>query len=284
MRVIPTRRAFADALDDERAAGRTVGLVPTMGALHDGHLSLLAAARAECDVVALTIFVNPLQFAPTEDLDAYPRPLERDLELAAGAGADIVFTPSTDEMYPEPMRTNVHLDGLTEMLEGASRPTHFDGVSTVVTKLFNLAGRCRAYFGEKDFQQLAVVTRMARDLDQPVTVVPCPIVREADGLAMSSRNVYLSPEQRVAALVLDRALRHGADLVAAGEHDPAAVAAAMSAVVAAEPLAEMEYLVVVDPETLVTPDRLEPGREVRLLGVVRLGTTRLLDNRGVGVG
>lgn len=284
MRVVTTRREFSDALDAERLAGRTVGLVPTMGALHEGHLSLITAARAGCDVVALTIFVNPLQFAPTEDLSAYPRPIERDLRLAEGAGADIVFTPTVDEMYPEPMRTSVHVDELTSMLEGASRPTHFDGVTTVVTKLFNLAGRCCAYFGEKDFQQLAVVTRMARDLDQPVTVVPCPIVREPDGLAMSSRNVYLSPEQRVAALVLDRALRHGADLVAAGEHDPAIVTEAMFAVVAAEPLAEPEYLTVVDPETLVTPERLVGGTTVRLLGVVRFGTTRLLDNRGIGVG
>lgn len=284
MHIVTTRQEFRDALDSERRAGRTVGLVPTMGALHEGHLSLIAAARAECDVAALTIFVNPLQFAPTEDLAAYPRPIERDLELADAAGTTIVFTPSTEEMYPEPIVTSVHVEGLTSLLEGASRPTHFDGVTTVVSKLFNLAGPCRAYFGEKDFQQLAVVTRMARDLDQPVTVVPCPIVREPDGLAMSSRNVYLDPEQRAAALVLDRALRHGADLVAAGEHDPLVVEAAMGEVVAAEPLAVAEYLTVVDPETLVTPTSLVAGTEVRLLGVVRFGTTRLLDNRGVGVG
>lgn len=284
MHIVTTRQEFRDALDSERRAGRTVGLVPTMGALHEGHLSLIAAARAECDVAALTIFVNPLQFAPTEDLAAYPRPIERDLELADAAGTTIVFTPSTEEMYPEPIVTSVHVEGLTSLLEGASRPTHFDGVTTVVSKLFNLAGPCRAYFGEKDFQQLAVVTRMARDLDQPVTVVPCPIVRESDGLAMSSRNVYLDPEQRAAALVLDRALRHGADLVAAGEHDPLVVEAAMGEVVAAEPLAVAEYLTVVDPETLVTPTSLVAGTEVRLLGVVRFGTTRLLDNRGVGVG
>ena len=284
MHIVTTRQEFRDALDSERRAGRTVGLVPTMGALHEGHLSLIAAARAECDVAALTIFVNPLQFAPTEDLAAYPRPIERDLELADAAGTTIVFTPSTEEMYPEPIVTSVHVEGLTSLLEGASRPTHFDGVTTVVSKLFNLAGPCRAYFGEKDFQQLAVVTRMARDLDQPVTVVPCPIVREPDGLAMSSRNVYLDPEQRAAALVLDRALRHGADLVAAGEHDPFVDVGGGEAEYHAEPLAVAEYLTVVDPETLVTPTSLVAGTEVRLLGVVRFGTTRLLDNRGVGVG
>jgi pantoate--beta-alanine ligase len=168
MEVVTTKVALRAVLDDARADGRRVGLVPTMGALHDGHLSLISAARVDCDVVALTIFVNPLQFAAGEDIDAYPRPLERDLELAAGAGVTVAFTPSTDEMYPSPTATTVHVDGLTALLEGASRPTHFDGVTTVVTKLFNVAGPCRAYFGEKDFQQLAVVRRMVTDLDQPV--------------------------------------------------------------------------------------------------------------------
>jgi pantoate--beta-alanine ligase len=281
MEVVTTKVALRARLDAERAAGRTVGLVPTMGALHEGHLSLVDAAAAECDVVALTIFVNPLQFAAGEDLDAYPRPLSRDLELAEGAGTTVAFTPSTDEMYPRPTATSVHVEGLTATMEGASRPTHFDGVTTVVTKLFNVAGPCRAYFGEKDFQQLAVVRRMATDLDQPVTVVGRPIVREADGLAMSSRNVYLSPEERAAAPVLHRALRAGAALVEAAERDPAEVAARMATVVGSEPLARLDYAEVVDPDTLARPPVLVAGSEVRLLVAAGLGATRLLDNLGV---
>ncbi|MBU3700686.1 MAG: pantoate--beta-alanine ligase [Acidimicrobiia bacterium] len=283
MEIVTTRSAFRAHLDAVRSDRRTVGLVPTMGALHEGHLSLARAAAAECDVVALTIFVNPLQFGAGEDLDAYPRPLERDLELAASVEVDVVFTPSVDEMYPGLQLTSVHVDGLTATMEGANRPSHFDGVATVVTKLFNLAGPCRAYFGEKDFQQLAVVRRMAIDLDQPVTVVGCPIVREPDGLALSSRNVYLTPAQRSAAAVVNRALREGAASIGAGERDRATIEAHMAAVVAAEPLAELDYAMVVDPVTLVAPDRLEPGSEVRLCTVVRFGTTRLLDNLGVGV-
>jgi pantoate--beta-alanine ligase len=281
MEVVTTKAGLRGHLDAERAAGRSVGLVPTMGALHAGHLSLIDAARAECDVVVITIFVNPLQFAAGEDLDAYPRPIERDLELAAGAGASVAFTPSTDEMYPRPAATAVHVDGLTAPMEGASRPTHFDGVTTVVTKLFNIAGPCRAYFGEKDFQQLSVVRRMAADLDQPVVVVGCPIVREDDGLALSSRNVYLSGPERAAAAVLNRALRAGTALVEAGERDPAVVAGHMAEVVATEPLAVLDYAEAVDPDTLVAPARLESGRDVRLLVAAGLGQTRLLDNVGV---
>jgi len=281
MEVLTTKAAFREHLDAARSAGRSVGLVPTMGALHDGHLSLIAAARAECDLVALTVFVNPLQFAAGEDLDAYPRPLVRDLELAESAGTSIVFTPSTDEMYPRPTATTVHVEGLTAPMEGATRPTHFDGVTTVVTKLFNIAGPCRAYFGEKDFQQLAVVRRMAEDLDQPVVVVGCPIVREPDGLALSSRNVYLAPDDRRAATVLHRALQAGADLVEAGERDPDAVVATMTAVVAGEARATIDYAEVVDPDTLERPGALEPGRSVRLLIAAGLGQTRLLDNLGV---
>lgn len=283
MLVLTTRSEFREHLDTVRALGRTVGFVPTMGALHDGHLSLVHAAVAECDVVAMSIFVNPLQFAATEDLSAYPRPIERDLEMAESAGVDVVFNPSVDEMYPGPVLTSIHVAELTGTMEGASRPTHFDGVATVVTKLFNMVGPCRAYFGEKDYQQLAVVRRMAADLDQPVTIVGCPIVREADGLAMSSRNVYLTPEQRTAATVVQRALRAGAAMIDAGERDRAVIEAHMASVIAAEPLAEIDYAVVVDPDTLVPPEGLEPGSEVRLLAVARFGATRLLDNLGVGV-
>jgi pantoate--beta-alanine ligase len=283
MQVLSTKSEFREHLETVRALGRTVGLVPTMGALHAGHLSLLRAAANDCDVVALTIFVNPLQFGAGEDLDAYPRPLERDLELAEAAGADVVFTPTTDEMYPEPTLSNVHVDRLTSSMEGASRPTHFDGVSTVVTKLFNIAGPCRAYFGEKDFQQLAVVRRMAADLDQPVEIVGCPIVRETDGLAMSSRNVYLSSAEREAATVINRALRAGAAMIEAGEGDPSVIEAHMASIIDAEPLATLDYAVVANPDSLLTPDRLVSGTTVRLLMVAQLGTPRLLDNLGVDV-
>jgi pantoate--beta-alanine ligase len=283
MQVCSTKAEFRGFLDNVRALGRTVGLVPTMGALHDGHLSLLRSAAAECDVVALTIFVNPLQFAAGEDLSAYPRPLERDLELAEEAGADVVFTPSNAEMYPVPVATTVHVDGLTAPMEGAARPTHFDGVTTVVAKLFNISGTCRAYFGEKDFQQLAVVTRMAFDLDQPVTVVPCPIVRENDGLAMSSRNAYLNHADREAATVLHRALRAGAAMISAGETDPDIVAQHIASVIEAEPLATPGYAEVVDPASLETPSALVPGATVRLLATALLGSTRLLDNLEVPV-
>ncbi|MBJ7306276.1 MAG: pantoate--beta-alanine ligase [Acidimicrobiia bacterium] len=283
MQALSRKSEFRDHLETVRALGRTVGLVPTMGALHEGHLSLLRAAANDCDVVALTIFVNPLQFGAGEDLDAYPRPLERDLELAEAAGADVVFTPTTDEMYPQVTLTNVHVDRLTSSMEGASRPTHFDGVTTVVTKLFNIAGPCRAYFGEKDFQQLAVVRRMVADLDQPVVIVGCPIVRENDGLAMSSRNLYLSSTEREAATVINRALRAGAAMFEAGESDPSVVESHMASIIDAEPLAVLDYAVVVNPESLLTPDRLVSGTTVRLLMVAQMGTTRLLDNLGVDV-
>ena len=281
MEVETTKAGFRARLDAERAAGRSVGLVPTMGALHDGHLSLLAAAGAVCDVVALTIFVNPLQFAAGEDIDAYPRPIERDLELAEAAGTTVAFTPSTDEMYPVPTATTVHVDGLTGSMEGVSRPTHFDGVTTVVTKLFNVAGPCRAFFGEKDFQQLAVVRRMVADLDLPVAIVGCPIVREPDGLARSSRNVYLSVEERAVAPALHRALQAGARLVEAGERDAREVAARIAGLVADAAPFQLDYAEVVDPATLEALEDLVPGTEVRLLVAARLGTPRLLDNLGV---
>ncbi len=282
MDVLTTKVALRARLDADRASGRSVGLVPTMGALHAGHLSLLAAAR-ECDVVVLTVFVNPLQFGVGEDLDAYPRPIERDLALAEEHGADIVFTPTTGEMYPEPMVTTVHVDGLTATMEGATRPTHFDGVTTVVTKLFAIAGACRAYFGEKDYQQLAVVARMVADLDLPVSVVPCPIVREPDGLALSSRNVYLTAPERVAASVLHRALRAGAALIEAGERDAEVVRDHMADIVAREPLARPDYCEVVDAATLAPSATLVPGTSVRLMVAGGFGVPRLLDNLGLTV-
>lgn len=281
MQVITTKSELRRLLDDERRAGRRIGLVPTMGALHAGHRSLIDAAVRDCDVVVLTIFVNPLQFAAGEDLSVYPRPIERDLAMAADAGVAVVFTPTVAEMYPTPTATTVHVDGLTTSMEGWARPTHFDGVTTVVTKLFNLAGACRAYFGEKDYQQLAVVTRMAADLDQPVEIVPCPIVRESDGLALSSRNIYLSDEERVAATVLHRSLVGASEAVAAGARDPAVIATELARRVGEEPLAALEYAEVVDASTLEPLDQLRPGMSIRLIMTVRFGTTRLLDNMGV---
>jgi len=267
------------ALDQARLGGARVGLVPTMGYLHQGHASLMARARAECDLVIVTIFVNPLQFAPDEDLAAYPRDLARDLDVVEAEGVDLVLAPSVEEMYPEPMRTTVAVPSLSTSLEGASRPTHFAGVATVVAKLFGIAGPCRAYFGEKDFQQLVIVRRLAADLSLPVQVVGCPIVREADGLALSSRNVYLSPAERAAAPVLYRALQAGAAAVRGGQRDPQTVVDLVAGLISAEPLAELDYVEVVDPATLGRPDRV--AGEVRLLGAARFGRPRLLDNLSV---
>lgn len=284
MQVYETIAALRADLDAVRASGATVGFVPTMGYLHDGHVSLVTAAAADCDTVVVSIFVNPLQFAANEDLANYPRDLDRDLALVAAAGATHVLAPAVDEMYPRPVLTTVSVASLSAGMEGASRPTHFAGVATVVAKLFAIVGPCRAYFGEKDFQQLAVVRRMAADLSLPVEVVGCPTVREADGLAMSSRNVYLDDDQRAAAGVLHRALVAGADAIAAGERDAGAVRAVMDATVAAEPLAVPDYAEVADPDTLEPLDTLHDGQPVRLLVAAQVGRPRLLDNIGVVVG
>jgi pantoate--beta-alanine ligase len=279
MKVTSTIAEARWALDEVRREGGTVGLVPTMGYLHDGHLSLVRAAAADTDFVLATIFVNPLQFAAGEDLDSYPRDPEGDRQKAEAAGVDLLLVPEHAEMYPEEVLTTVTVDGLSASMEGASRPTHFAGVATVVAKLFAIAGPCRAYFGEKDFQQLAVVRKMAKDLSFPVEVVGCPIVREPDGLAMSSRNAYLTDEQREAAPVLQRALKAGVASVQAGERSPAAVLQLVADVIEAEPLAELDYVALVDPVTLEPPDGdLAPGHTYRLLTTARFGIPRLLDN------
>jgi pantoate--beta-alanine ligase len=274
---------FRGALDRERAEGHRVGLVPTMGYLHDGHLSLMRAAAEQCDVAAATIFVNPLQFGASEDLSDYPRDLERDLSLCEYVGVSRVFVPSVDEMYPRPMVTAVTVDSLGRSMEGAARPTHFSGVTTVVAKLFNIAGPCAAYFGEKDYQQLAIVRRMVDDLNFAVDVVGCPIVREVDGVAMSSRNVYLTDEERAAAPVLHRSLQSGVASIVAGERDPDRVRELMAAIVDAEPLAQLDYAEVVDAGSLDRSGRLVAGEDVRLLVAARLGTPRLLDNLGLRI-
>ncbi len=281
MEVVGTVAELTAALEAARGAGATVGLVPTMGALHAGHRSLVVQAAAECDHVGVTIFVNPLQFGDPDDINHYPRTLSQDLELCRAAGATTVLAPSVTEMYPDwpaPVATTVSVRGVGDRWEGASRPGHFDGVATVVAKLFAMAGACRAYFGEKDYQQLAVVRRMAADLSMPVQVVGCPTVREADGLAVSSRNVRLSPAERAAAPVLSRALAAGRQAVAAGEDRPAAVAATMAAVVATEPSVQLDYAVAVDAGDLTTPARLEAAGAVRLLIAAQVGPVRLIDN------
>jgi pantoate--beta-alanine ligase len=283
MEVHETIDRFRAVMGSSRQAGSLVGVVPTMGYLHDGHLSLMHHSVEECDVTAATIFVNPLQFAAGEDLDSYPRDLPGDLARCEAAGVDHVFAPPLDEMYPEPSLTTVTVEGLSRTMEGAARPSHFAGVATVVSKLFNIAGPCRAYFGEKDYQQLAVIRRMVTDLNVDVTVVGCAIVREPDGLAMSSRNVYLTPTEREAAPVLYRALRAGAASVLAGEREAATVRALVASVIEAEPLVRLDYAEIVDAGTLGALDELVPGAEIRLLVAARLGTPRLLDNLGVHV-
>jgi pantoate--beta-alanine ligase len=281
VQVVETTAACRDLLDRARASGRTVGLVPTMGALHAGHVSLMTRARVECAVVAVSIFVNPLQFGDPEDMARYPRTLEQDLAVCAAAGVDVVFVPSVREMYPTwpaPVPTTVSVAGVSEGWEGASRPGHFDGVATVVAKLFSIAGPCRAYFGKKDYQQLAVVRRMTEDLSLPVTVVGCPIVREPDGLALSSRNVRLSPEERHAAVVLSRALAAGRSLLEQGTDYSSTVADAMRHVVESEPLVHLDYAAAVAADDLVAHAVIEDPATVRLLIAAEVGPVRLIDN------
>jgi pantoate--beta-alanine ligase len=281
MEVVETRAGLRQLLDAARAAGRRVGLVPTMGALHSGHVSLIARARAQCDEVAVTIFVNPLQFGDPSDIAAYPRTLEADLVSCHDAGADVVFAPPVTEMYPswpEQPATTVSVSGVSERWEGASRPGHFDGVATVVSMLFTAAGPCRAYFGEKDFQQLAVVRRLVADLGLGVDVVGCPIVREPSGLALSSRNVRLSDAERAAALALSRALAAGRAAVAAGSRSGDAVSRAMRAVAECEPGVQLDYAVAVDAASLVECGEFAEPANVRLLIAAQVGPVRLIDN------
>lgn len=277
MRIVTTKAELRTALHEARADGRTVGLVPTMGYLHEGHLSLVQAARRDNDVVVVSVFVNPTQFGPGEDYDSYPRDLARDAALVEGAGADVVFAPSPEEMYPAPQVAYVVVDGpMTQGLCGRSRPGHFRGVATVVTKLFNLVRPDRAYFGQKDAQQLAVVRRMVADLDLGVEVVGCPIVREPDGLAMSSRNTYLTADQRRDALVLHRSLEWARQQVADGERDAHALTDGIRRVLAEVPSARVDYVEVVDADTL-QPLEVLAGRVLVALAV-QVGKPRLIDN------
>jgi pantoate--beta-alanine ligase len=259
-----------------RARGSRLGLVPTMGALHEGHLSLVRAAKSKSDVVAASIFVNPRQFGPNEDFSRYPRDLEKDLALLEKDGVDLVFVPSVEEMYPQQSVTLVAVEGLSERLCGNSRPGHFLGVATVVAKLFNIVEPDLAFFGQKDAAQHAVIRRMVRDLNLPVRIEICPIVREPDGLAMSSRNAYLSPEQRNDALVLFRALTRAQEVFQAGERDPAALIAAAKQELAARPAVRLDYFEIVDPDDLTPLTTIDQPALLAL--AVFVGNTRLIDN------
>jgi pantoate--beta-alanine ligase len=262
-----------------RTAGLRTGFVPTMGALHEGHVSLLRAARAECDRVIASIFVNPLQFGPHEDLAAYPRPFERDRAMCAEAGVDVLYHGTVSDFYPPEFRTEVRVRELTETLCGRSRPGHFDGVCTVVAKLLLRTLPHRAYFGQKDYQQATVIRRMVADLDIPTRIEVMPTVREPDGLAMSSRNMYLAPAERSAAVCLVRGLRAARELFAAGERAAGVIAGACRRVIAAEPLARIDYVTAADAETLreLRDEERLTGRAV-LAVAVRIGKARLIDN------
>jgi pantoate--beta-alanine ligase len=277
MRIFRSIPDLREHLDRPRRAGRRIGLVPTMGALHEGHLSLIRMARADCDVVVVTLFVNPAQFDDPADLGAYPRDEGRDADLAREAGADALFAPPTEAIYPPGFATSVHVAGITAPLEGASRgQAHFDGVATVVTKLFNIAGPDVAYFGQKDAQQVAVIRRLVRDLDIPVRIEVGPTVREPDGLALSSRNVRLRNGERERALALPRALQAAREAVARGERDGRAIAADARAAMAAAGV-EPEYLALVSPDTFTAVDRVD-GDDVLVAVAARIGDVRLIDN------
>lgn len=278
--ILPCRTAVRGIQRD----GGTVGLVPTMGALHEGHVSLIRAAKARCTHVAVSIFVNPTQFAPTDDFTTYPRPLEADLDSCKRAGVDLVFTPTVETMYPgarfqSRASTIVRVNGLTDVLCGPRRPGHFDGVATVVAKLFHILPADAAFFGEKDYQQLAVIRQMVRDLNIPIEIVGCPTVREADGLAMSSRNAYLDARERGQATCLSRALLAAVDRVQRGERTVPAILGEICGTILVAGPAQIEYIEIVDAETL---ERLKTvDRPARICLAVRIGSCRLIDNVSV---
>jgi pantoate--beta-alanine ligase len=283
MRIIEHPNEMHAVCDNARRQGKRVGLVPTMGALHEGHLSLVRAARAQSDCVVVSIFVNPLQFGPSEDYAKYPRTLERDRQLLEAGNVDVLFAPLAEQMYPPGAATYVDVGALSEKLDGRSRPGHFRGVATVVSKLFHIADPDSAFFGQKDAAQVAVIRRMVRDLNFPVRIVVCPIVREADGLAMSSRNAYLDPLQRRQALALYRSLMRVQTLADTGERRAAALTAAGREVMAEDPAVRLDYFEVVNPDTLDPLDDIGGGALVAVAAWV--GNTRLIDNlllHGVG--
>lgn len=283
MEHLVSKEEVRHSVADARREHKSVALVPTMGALHAGHLSLVSAACQRADYVIVSVFVNPTQFGPGEDYESYPRDLQHDMELLGAEGANAVFAPSAAEMYAPGASVTVDPGPLGSMWEGATRPTHFAGVCTVVSKLFAVVQPDLAFFGEKDYQQLQIVKRLARDLDFPVRVVGCPIVREPDGLALSSRNVYLSPAERTAATVLYRALRTAETLALDGERDARVLAEAMHGTIAEEPLATLDYADVVDALSL-EPARTLGGAPARAIVAARVGRTRLIDNLALATG
>jgi len=277
MKLVHTVAELREEVAAAKAQGLTIGLVPTMGALHEGHASLIKAANMENDFVVVSVFVNPTQFGPNEDLDAYPRTLEADCKLAESMGANVVFAPAPKEMYPSEDATWVEVTGeITKVLCGRTRPIHFRGVQTVVLKLFHIVTPDRAYFGQKDAQQLAVIRRMVKDLNVDTRIIGCPIIREADGLAKSSRNTYLNAEERQAALVLSRSLKAGKALVDAGETRACVIKSAITAEIEKEPLARIDYVDVVDFDTITPVEKLEGSILVAI--AVYIGKTRLIDN------
>lgn len=277
MKIVKTKAELKTALSELRRGHKTVGFVPTMGFLHEGHISLVSRARAENEVVVVSIFVNPTQFGPNEDFESYPRDLERDSELVKSAGCDLVFAPEPEEMYPKPYMTYVDVTGgLTDKLCGASRPGHFQGVATVVTKLFNLVNPTRAYFGQKDAQQVAVIEQMVSDLDMTVNIIPCPIVREADGLALSSRNTYLTEEERKEALVLSESLFWAKAQIEAGERSADALQTGIVKHIETAPSAVIDYVQIVSAKTLEPVTELMG--DVLIALAVKVGKPRLIDN------
>lgn len=276
MNIIETVAEVLNQVKSWRREGLTVGLVPTMGYLHEGHQSLIERACKENDRVVVSVFVNPTQFGPTEDLESYPRDLNHDAKLCENVGADIVFHPTPEEMYPNGFCSFVDMDILTKELCGLSRPVHFRGVCTVVSKLFNIVQPDRAYFGEKDAQQLAVIKRMVMDLNMDIEIVGCPIIREADGLAKSSRNTYLSAEERKAALVLSQSILAGKQLAEQGEADAKKIVQKMTDIIKAEPLAKIDYVKIVDLMTMQQIEKID--RPFLAAIAVYIGKTRLIDN------
>ena len=279
--IIETVKELREYLAGQRAAGKTVGLVPTMGFLHEGHLSLIREAKAENDVVVVSDFVNPTQFGPNEDFESYPRNIERDTELALSAGADVIFYPSVSEMYPPESSTYVEVEGnITRVLCGASRPTHFRGVTTVVNKLFNIVEPNKAYFGQKDAQQVAVLTKMVKDLHMDIELIICPIVREPDGLAMSSRNTYLSAEERKQAVILNQALKKAKNAFANGEKDVVKLTEIITDKINEMPLAVIDYVSILDFPSLKPIITIE--KDALAAVAVKFGKTRLIDNEILG--
>ena len=275
MKIVSTIEEVRAQVKEWKKEGKTIGFVPTMGYLHEGHMSLIDAA-GENDKVVVSIFVNPMQFGPTEDLASYPRDLEHDAKLCEEHGVDLIFHPTPEEMYGDQFYSYVDMDVLTKELCGLSRPVHFCGVCTVVTKLFNIVTPDRAYFGQKDAQQLAVIKRMVKDLNMPLTITGCPIIREEDGLAKSSRNTYLSPEERKAALVLSRSIFLGKEMVEKGERDCKRILAAMTEEIEKEPLAKIDYVKIVDLDTMQQVEKIDRGILAAI--AVYIGKTRLIDN------